>query len=71
MNKPLTVAKQDFTESLVNLINGAELPAFVLRNVLAEIDTKLAELERQQYMNDKQAWDESLKEGEVVDGDSE
>ena len=57
MNKPITVARQEFTENLVNLVNNSGLPAFVMRSALSQIDTALAQLEAQQLAQDKAEWE--------------
>lgn len=64
MNKPLTVARQEFVDSLVALINESGLPAFILREVIAKTDTELARVEQEQYQQEKKAWEESQTEGE-------
>ena len=66
MNKPITVARQEFTQSLVNLVNNSQLPAFVIRSALAQMDTALAQLEQAQLEQDKAEWESRQKE--VTDG---
>lgn len=61
MNKPITVARQEFTEGLVNLVNNSNLPAFVVREALATVYERLAEIEKAQLEADRAAWDESQK----------
>lgn len=53
MDKPITVARQEFMDSLVELINGSGLPAFVLVPIFEGMTQRLAELERMQYEADK------------------
>lgn len=64
MNKPITVARQEFVDGLVELINSSALPAFIIREVIAKTDAELAKVEQTQYEQDKQAWEESQKEAE-------
>lgn len=66
MEKPITVARQEFTQDLVNLVNSSGLPAFVMRQSLAQMDQALAELERAQLEKDRAEW-ESQQKG---DGDA-
>lgn len=64
MNKPLTVARQEFVDELVELINSSALPAFIIREVIAKTDVELAKVEQTQYEQEKKAWEESQTEGE-------
>lgn len=56
MDKPITVARQEFMDALVNLVNGSELPAFVITPLLELVTKKVAALEEQQYQHDLKAW---------------
>lgn len=58
MEKPITVARQEFTQSLVNLVNSSGLPAFVMRQSLAQMDQALAQLEQAQLEKDTAQWNE-------------
>lgn len=64
MNKPITVARQEFTENLVNLVNNSQLPAFVIRSALAQMDTALAQLEQAQLEKDTAEWNQQKGEGD-------
>lgn len=59
MNKPITVARQEFSEALVQLVNNSGLPAFVMRQALAQMDNALSQLEQAQLEKDKAEWDAS------------
>ena len=58
MEKPITVARQEFTQALVNLVNSSGLPAFVMRQSLAQMDQALAQLEQAQLEKDTAQWNE-------------
>lgn len=58
MDKPITVARQEFTQALVNLVNSSGLPAFVMRQSLAQMDQALAQLEQAQLEQDTAQWNE-------------
>ena len=58
MNKPITVARQEFTQDLVNLVNSSGLPAFVMRQSLAQMDQALAQLEQAQLEKDTAEWNQ-------------
>lgn len=59
MVKPITVARQEFSESLVKLVNNSGLPAFVMRQSLAQMDNALSQLEQAQLEKDRAEWDAS------------
>ena len=59
MNKPITVAREDFATALINLVNDSGLPAFVMSDILKNAVKELERLEGEQYQLDKQAWEES------------
>ena len=63
MEKPITVARNEFGEALVSLVNNSGLPAFVMRQVLAQMDSALVQLEQAQLEQDKAEW-ESQQKGE-------
>lgn len=66
MNKPITVAREDFATALINLVNDSKLPAFVMSDILKNAVKELERLEGEQYQLDKQAWEESQT---FVDGE--
>lgn len=61
MTKPSTILRQEFVEKIVNLINGSDLPAFVLVDVVEELLQELRRLAAEQYKRDMQAWEEYQK----------
>lgn len=72
MNKPITVAWQEFTEALVNLVNTSGLPAFVMRQSLSQMDNALAQLEQSQLEKDTKAYNRLLEEEQpTVDADGQ
>lgn len=67
MTKPLTVARQEFASELVELINGAELPAFVIGEILKSALQEVERLSQAQYEQDAKSYRESQ---ETKDEDS-
>lgn len=61
MDKPITVARQDFMESLVQLINNSGLPAFMIADIFELTLPSLRTQAQQQYENDKSSYE---KEGD-------
>lgn len=56
MDKPITVARQEFMDSLVELINNSGLPAFAITPILEGFARKTAELEQEQYAKDIESY---------------
>ncbi len=67
MNKPISIARKEFTEGLINLINTSGLQAFIMRQVLAQADGALAQLEQEQFDKDMAEWNAQQKEDEGDD----
>lgn len=62
MNKPLTIARQEFTQAIVDAVNSAELPMFVVSDILKSALTEVDKLAQAQYEADVKAWKESQDE---------
>ena len=58
-NKPLTVAREEFIESLVKLINGANLPMFAVESILRDIAAETKAAAQKQYEIDKKSYEET------------
>lgn len=58
MEKPITVARQEFIEELVKLINESGLPAFVISPILKDTLATVDQLAQQQYQADLAKWGE-------------
>ena len=63
MEKPSTVAHQEFIEGLVGLINRSGLPAFALIPVVEDTMKELRKMADKQYQRDLENWNMSQKEG--------
>ena len=59
-NKPITVKRQEFIESIVADINDSGLPFFVIVEVLSSILPELRKQVDVQFEQDKKAYEESL-----------
>lgn len=59
MEKPITVARQEFIENIVKLINESGLPPFVISPILKETLSQIDALAQQQYESDLKKWGES------------
>ncbi len=61
MQKPLTVAHQEFKDSIVCLINNSGLPAFILADTLSSFVRDLNSLAKHQYQQDKAEYEKDLE----------
>lgn len=52
MDKPLTVARQEFMDNMITLINESRLPAFVIVDLFEQTLPALKEQASQQYLAD-------------------
>lgn len=60
--KPLVVARNDFVNDVVNLINEAELPMFAIGDVLKEVLLQVKEQADAEYEAAKKQYEKELKE---------
>ena len=58
MEKPITIARQEFIDKLVSLINTSGLPAFVISGILEAMLQATREQERLQLEADKKKMEE-------------
>ena len=66
---PLTIARARFQESLVELVNGSGLPAFVTIGIIDELRRALEQLAEQQYQHDLQAYNQDTQaDGQEKEG---
>lgn len=63
MEKPLSIKREEFINSLIALINSCEMPAFVTANILASVTTEVNSLAQKQLEADREAWEKSMNEG--------
>ena len=63
MDKPITIARQDFIEDVVGLINGSGLPAFVIIDSLEALLPALRTQAEQQYQADLAKYKEGDQNG--------
>ena len=64
--KPMSVARQDFIEQLVNDVNNCGLPMFVIEPILQDLLSMVKASVQQQYEVEKEQYEKqmaSLKEG--------
>ena len=69
MNKPLSVAKEEFKSSLINLVNNSNLPPCLVEEVMGGIFMEVKSLAKNQYDKDLEEWQNS--QAEKVEGEVE
>lgn len=60
--KPITVARNDFLNDIINLCNDSGLPLFVIENVLKDFIDEVKIAANRQFENDKKKYDIELLE---------
>lgn len=67
MQKPIVVARQEFIDNLVNLINSSQIPMFAVYDILDDVQKEVKVKAREQYEEAKDIYEKALKS----EGDSE
>ena len=62
IEKPITVARQEFIDTISNDINTCGLPLFVVETILKDIYLEVKALSQRQYETEKAAYEQKLKE---------
>lgn len=60
MNKPISVVREEFKQNLISLVNGSELPMFVVEPIISEILAEVRAVSKAQLELDKKRYEESL-----------
>lgn len=74
MQKPIVVARQDFLNDAVTLINKygqAGLPMFVMSDILVEVNKEVQSKSREQYEVAKTQYEKALSEEATKNTDTE
>lgn len=64
MNKPFSVAREDFINSLVDIINNCGLPPSVIADILVSTHAQIAKLAQDQAQKDRAEYAKALAEKE-------
>ena len=64
MNKPLTVAADEFMQAVIHHINTSGLPAFVLAGLLEDAVKELRKVSADQLRTDNDVWNKFQEEQE-------
>lgn len=60
INKPMSMAKEDFTKAIVGAINTSELPLFVIESILKELLMEVSVVAKQQAEAEKAQYEQML-----------
>ena len=79
VQKPITVAREDYMKSLCDLTNQSGLPAFVVVDILDDVISEMKRIANTELQRDTANYRAALirksgeksKEGETVDGGQE
>lgn len=63
--KPVTVRLDDFRKNLNQVVADSELPPFLLELTLGEMLSAMSGVARQEREQDREAWEQACKDGEV------
>ena len=64
IRKPLSVAKEEFVNSLTDMINNSALPRFIIESILKDMYADMKVIARKEYEIDKRRYEDSLKNNE-------
>lgn len=62
MEKPLNLKIEEFRNQIVNTINEANLPAYILKPIVKDFYTQLQNLEQQELIQAQRQYEKSLNE---------
>ena len=67
MQKPITIAREEYLSSIVTITNGSPLPAFVKIEVLNFVLNQLKNVAEKEYERDLATWKDA---NEMAEGDT-
>ena len=60
INKPMSMAKEDFTKTIVGAINTSDLPLFVIESILKELLMEVSVIAKQQAEAERAQYEQML-----------
>lgn len=60
--KPSSVAREDFINNMVEIINSSELPAFVMEPIMKDLYLEVQAAMKSQYERDKEQYELACQE---------
>ena len=67
MNKPITVARNEYMQALVDITNQSGLPYFAIVDVLERMKSQLEKLAEAQLQQDTAAYAKALEKEKDID----
>lgn len=65
IEKPITVARQEFIDTIFDAINKCGLPLFIIEPILRDVYLEVKSLSQKQYEMDRDEYESKLKTGDV------
>ena len=65
IEKPITVARQEFIDTISNNINNCGLPLFIVEPILRDIYLEVKSLSQKQYEIEKAEYESKLQAGDT------
>lgn len=62
MQKPITIARREFSDQIVEAVNGSGLPFFIIRHVLEDVLGAVRQGEEAQEQKDRAEYEKYLQE---------
>lgn len=62
MDKPISIRKVEFSQSLADVINNSGLPACLILDTLQIVTAQVSQLAEQQLVKDREVWRDALLE---------
>ena len=56
--KPITLVREEFIDQITDIINNAQLPAFVMLDVIRNVERRLSQIAEEQYRIDKARYEQ-------------
>lgn len=69
MDKPLTIVAYDFENTLIDTVNNAGLPAFIIKPILERVLQYVKQAEQRQLKSDMEAYKQSIENNEGENDD--
>ena len=64
LTKPMSVARQEFTEQIINDVNNCKLPLFVIEYILQDVLATVKSAAKQQCEMERMQYEEMLKKNQ-------
>lgn len=67
MQKPIVIAREELKETIMSIINGSELPMFIIADILRPILVEAEEKTHLQYQMEMEKYKKEQEEKEEAD----